>query len=416
MTDNPTMASALVGGGLGAGAGGLHAAWTNRNRDPSERRSILGSALTGGLAGGAIGGGLGLARYGLDKLKTQPQGLQHGDALAPGEFTHPDTGQRMRIDPTALKRDPGLFHRLRDLNRPQSPVDRSAQAVAGGIAATASRAVPGLRDALEGLGVTEGNTLVESQLPFSSWLLPKVGLLDAALHAPGLNLGERIGVGRIRPQFSRAKDDLLRGVKDFGEGLGIKEKLRESIQSDAKPSGNIHTPSGRPDVGVGTQLGEKSLAATTKKTGLGRTLQRLFGSTTAGGADPVLSVTHTPMVEKTIRDHVNPAAPNEGFIERKVQEPGQSKTETLTRQQAQQAKRLGYIANEKDLGAKSPRGLFRAGPGQFRMPGAKGALLGRLFGYGMVPLGEFALGGHQDKLKSDDELRQLIAQHAKPIG
>jgi hypothetical protein len=82
LKNNPTLMHSLIGGAAGAGLGGIGTAVSNLGKEKEDRRSILGSALTGGLAGTAVGAGASLAHKGIEgmlrghKKEVDPRSLQ----------------------------------------------------------------------------------------------------------------------------------------------------------------------------------------------------------------------------------------------------------------------------------------------------------------------------------------------------
>jgi hypothetical protein len=245
--DNPALLHALVGGGAGAVVGGSAAALGNRGRPEDERHSVLGSALTGGLAGAALGGGASAAH----RLLTGggPQGLAHGDAMRPGQFVDPRTGSRMQIDPEALRQNPGLAARARDLATPP----------------------PWYEDLpVRGLGFA-------SDALTGNWfgrMMLGAGTADAALHSDRLRLGDRnwlnapaaaadavghgvnkaiAGVNRLRPGTmnpitpTRVGDLWRRGVTG---GAGGRERFFGLGMIDPRNSRNVeHLSRGLEEMG-----------------------------------------------------------------------------------------------------------------------------------------------------------------------
>jgi hypothetical protein len=191
LRDNPELSGALLGGGLGAATGGLGTLVGNRGKDETEKRSPLRSLLTGGLAGAALGGGLGMASRGWRGMSGG--GAGGTDAMGPGEFMQ--DGQRMRIDPEALRRDPGLAQRLRELRAPPGPLQTAPLG------------------ALGAAGSLYHNT-------WSAPVLTALGLGDAALHNQGLRLGDRFGWGMIDPRNSRNVEHLRGGIQKILKSPG----------------------------------------------------------------------------------------------------------------------------------------------------------------------------------------------------
>ena len=145
--NNDTARGALLGSGAGALAGAGSAllgpgSWR-------EKRRRLGSGLlTGGLAGAALGGGVGAARQ-FGRGLGPPTAGPSGEAGAGGEFTHPDTGQKVKIDPGVLRRNPGLAARVQQLQTP-GVEERISRGVGAGLGAAATYAPA---SSLTGLGI-----------------------------------------------------------------------------------------------------------------------------------------------------------------------------------------------------------------------------------------------------------------------
>jgi hypothetical protein len=381
--NRPELTGALLGGGIGAlggAASSLH--------DDEGHRNILGRTLTGGLAGAALGTGTGLAYRGLRGLKPPTPEGGEGPAetpFGPNEFMH--NGQRMAIDPAVVKAHPELAAKLQQLMAPQDPLKQSAMGFAGAVGGVARRAI----------GLPSSNTWVERNLPTSSWALPKIGLADLLTHAPGLNLGERIGIGRIRPQFSQSRDDFFKGVSEMGDKIGIPPHIKSQI------------------LGGGTDVGGTSGIAPPGGNRVTRAFNRFLGNY----GDPkrsILSQTHQPMTEET--SHVrHPSDPTGSFTESKIQkENGPPVTEHLTAEQMQAAKREGHILNEKALGHTSPRGKMRVGPWEAKMPSSRAGLLSRLALYGGLPLSEYAYNALGEQQSNENEMNELVKKFARPVG
>lgn len=196
---NPTAAATLLGGGLGAAAGGLGTALANRGRPSHKRKGVLGAALTGGLAGAAVGGGLGLAGHSLQQLRTPAS-----PPKAPTEFSH--GGKTYSLDPQALAENPDLLSQVNTLEEPTA-----RDAVSGGIKKT--------------LGAVRDNT------PWRTWL--GMGAVDAGLNNKHLRPGERFGFGRIRPEFSTNPEHLERGL-ELNTTHGMPDEARLDLLKDRK--------------------------------------------------------------------------------------------------------------------------------------------------------------------------------------
>lgn len=159
---NPHARNALIGGGVGAiGAGGA-TAFKNFGKEPGERKSILGSALTGGLAGAAVGGGGSLIHEGLKGLQAPSKPDVAG--IAPKRFQH--RGQMYDASPEILQQHPELADHVDALSKPTTG------------------------DNLWDAG-TAGLKKLWSQAPVSLSVLPGVATMDALMESKGLHLGDR---------------------------------------------------------------------------------------------------------------------------------------------------------------------------------------------------------------------------------
>lgn len=374
LRENPTLGHALLGSGVGALAGGGATMMGNAMRPPEKRRSVLGGAMTGGLAGGAIGGGASLAAKGLSNINGGGQGLQHGDALQPGMFTDPETGKMMRIDPQTLRANPDLAAKVKALSQPVSPGEQTARGIIGGGLNLASNALPFGNSLLNSTGAGGGgDTWLDRNLPTSTNIVPKAMTLDALLHSK-LNLGERIGLGRIRPQFSKSVDNLRAGVKDLYDK---DHPIRQEIESGTKPKPG--TAVGARGQSAAEQIGNSRLSDPGK--GRMNWLQRLLG--------------------------------NHGRGDDKVMRAG---GETLDRARAWQAKDVGYAANEAMHGRKdNPRDLFNFFGRDRQVASRPVRILGRAALYSSIPAAEYLIRGQMDENANKDKLRELMQQYAKPV-
>jgi hypothetical protein len=227
--DSPTLSHALVGGGVGAGIGGLGTLYNNSKKDPSDRRSVLGSMLTGGLAGAGTGAGIGLARTGLSGLTNAS--TEHESAkLAPGEFIDPATSKRMKIDPAALKEN-GLTSKVRGLMAPSVT----------GIAAA---------------GILGGLEKVHDLAPLTTTLAAPVAAADLAMHAPF--------VGAARTTAKRlggywGEELLRRGIPD-ATGLRNLPTVRKALESNSPVDStmNLHGASPRSGKTITELLGRQA--------------------------------------------------------------------------------------------------------------------------------------------------------------
>lgn len=187
--DHPMLGSALLGGALGAGAGGLSASVANADEPEHRRRSVLGSALTGGLAGAGVGAGLSALRSGLSGLN-----IRRHDALTPGAFTDPSTGRKMVISPEAIRADPDL--------------PAAVQASSAENPSLPERAVGGLWEAVK---------TPWKVAPVSATALAGGAIGDQMLNSERLRTGEWFGgraPGMIDPRHSTMPGHLEGGILD----------------------------------------------------------------------------------------------------------------------------------------------------------------------------------------------------------
>lgn len=398
--NNPTIGHALIGGGLGAGLGGLSTAYGNSGKDDSQKRSILSSMLTGGLAGAGVGTGVGLARQGLGGLKG-PDASMGSDALHAGEFVDPATGTKMRIDPAALKNNPDLHKQVKSLTTPsvQSHLAGGAHALWQGL---------------------------KEQTPTSAAVMPWLIGGDAALHFPG------IGLNRIRP--GQAGGHIGREL--FEHGLpGIDDKVIHPDLKGAMSQGlggtrptEVDVPGGgkgwtkgkftelKDRINPGGWLGRQvsNLRSAYPKV-LGRpsdpTLGEAVGSRAGAGYGdrPVASMEYTPTEERKLVGETS-----KGKEESKVEHVKPKETKVLSEGQIGETKRLGHRTHPEYGG----RSLSRIPGTNITYAGAKslgGAALGRSLGYA-APFGAEWLGrGMAHDLENRQTLRDLMAQHAKPV-
>lgn len=126
LKQNPALGHALVGSAAGAGLGGVGTALGNLRREPEERRSVLGSMLSGGLAGAGIGAGVGLARQGLEGIRANRPAPP-----SPEVFEH--EGRRFQIDPKILEKYPDLRARVEALTAPPPLPAQAATGFFGGL-------------------------------------------------------------------------------------------------------------------------------------------------------------------------------------------------------------------------------------------------------------------------------------------
>lgn len=226
---NPHVRNALIGGGIGAlGAGGT-TAFRNLGRADEDKRSILGSALTGGLAGAAVGGGGSLMHQGYKNWKAPSP----ASGVKPMRFPH--NGRMLEISPEALQENPNLMSEIEGLTRPTTG-DNLVNAGMSGVKSIWNKAPITLPSVLGMMGM---DGLMESQglhLGDRNWA-----------HYPGKALGGLGNVSRSVFGDNHVSDWLNEGgtkLKDWGASrnwLGSldpknstnPEHLRAGLHTDA---------------------------------------------------------------------------------------------------------------------------------------------------------------------------------------
>jgi hypothetical protein len=429
--DNPWLSHGLLGGALGAGVGGVSAALGNRGVEPSERRSVLSSALTGGLAGAAIGGGIGAGRQALRSLTS---GEGQGNVMSAGEFVDPITNEKVRLNPAAVHANPQDAKRIRELTAKESPWEKGINDTLSGATNLAARTVPGLRSVLGRLGVPgmEGKTIFDKYAPLSATWVPRLAGIDIAAHMPGLNLGQRIGWGRIPPEASRNVQNLMRGL-ETSYGKALPEPIRKAIMEGthdpgmaanvtrSMPESNMPGQPGSfvPGAGKGTGgriadiLGKRDATSRPFGERVRELVAKIRGKPYI--EDPVLRTFYRPEGrEETVRG-VSTERGGIKDVKQKTVEPVKE-APSLSRSQLQMLKRLGYEEAESAAKHSPPRSLFRglAGERPFSAPG--GAGIKRVLGYGAIPLFEYLSGVSQSQEARDQELRSLVSRNAMPAG
>jgi len=135
---DPIVGKALLGGGVGALAGGASHYMGNQDGTPeSKRKGMLGSALTGALAGGALGGGIGAAQ------KYWPSMGGGGPKVptdGPGVFTDLTTGKKFSIDPKYVADHPDMVAKIEAASKPTVP--EKALNVVRGVKSTLAENAP----------------------------------------------------------------------------------------------------------------------------------------------------------------------------------------------------------------------------------------------------------------------------------
>lgn len=233
VTSNPVLGKALIGGGLGALAGGASHYLGGDEGDPrAKRRGVLSSALTGGLAGAALGGGFGLAQRGL--AGSGGAGGPQGGTPGVGEFVH--NGQRYRIDPQVLRNNPELLQRAISAssgpglvesalpaalhgfwNNPVAPWSARILPGVGAVDAIMARGRRGVRDLQGGLremigSKGHGGPVGENPAAFNA-LAGNEGAMRDLLHGPRPVSGNALqrGGGHVRNFFRRIFGGEARG-------------------------------------------------------------------------------------------------------------------------------------------------------------------------------------------------------------
>lgn len=223
--NNPPLSYGLVGAGAGALTGGIGQAFMNRNREKGDRRSILGSALTGGLSGAALGFGSGLARTGFANQVTEPS-----SQLPPGVAAKAQRYLDIQGEPT-------------------TPPTETAPGAATGKNSLGKNTALWLRDKTTDVadaGLAGAKTVIPKSLaaagPLAAW--------DAIRNSQKLHVGDRpwlsklFAGGAVRPENSRNFDAFTRGVDYFREepeklfkntaNIGNEAKALEAISNSEK--------------------------------------------------------------------------------------------------------------------------------------------------------------------------------------
>lgn len=395
--NSPGLSHALVGGGLGAAALGANTALNNRGQDPSKKKSILGSMFAGGVAGAGAGAGVGLARQGLSELKNPGGGISGTDALRPGQFTDPATGQRMAIDPQALKDHPELASQVKSLTTPSLQ-----STIAGGVG-----------------GVLQG---IRDKVPTTSpWVAGAAGL-DLALHNP------LFGLARINPAQAsgRIGKELFQAGAKGDEAMA--PQMRDAILKNSRPGGTMPGGSAATGYTGGTFHELHDLDRGPKNWLQGKVdavrnkLPRVFGrpnppgladivggrSTAAGGTRDVLTTHFAP--EKEVETVTGKGSGHE--VKTKDTQVMPPKRDTLNEGHAGRLKTEGHAAHE---GLKG-RSLNRLGG--FTYAGAKSlpaALGARALLYGAPMGGEYIYRGLQEDAQNHQSMRDIMARYAKPV-
>lgn len=392
--ENPTLGSALAGGGLGAAVGGVSTAMGNRGKDPKQKKGLLGSMLTGGIAGAGIGAGASMAHKGIENLKGE--GAMGHDALRPGEFTMkgPD-GQpvKMRIDPKALKDNPDLHKQVKALTTPSLQSN-----IAGGVGGAWDQ--------------------FQKAVPTSASILPYAAGADALWHGAGLgSINPGQASGSVGKELFRSG---LTQMKDVPEHI---QKAMNSPLGGVKPEIDPATGGWKP--GRHTSLGDHM----NPSGWLGRQVDKVRGKApwllgrpnpprlsdilggragTEGGSRTVASVEHTPIETREVTHGKGTAT--ESKTQEKFVLPKQ--TETINEGMVSDAKREGAKEHPHYKGRRLYRGPLGTYSGAASIAGG----LGRRAGI-VAPLvaGEYLARGMSEDVQNKQTLRDLMQQHAKPV-
>lgn len=383
---NPTLSHGLIGGGLGAAAMGANTALNNRGQSPDKKKSVLGSMLAGGVAGGGIGAGVGIAREGMSGIRNAGGGISGTDKMKPGQFTDPTTGQRMQVDPKALKDDPELAAKIKGLSTPslQSQIGGGAAGVLGAIKDKVPTTAP--------------------------WVGAAMGV-DALLHNP------LFGLSKIRPH--QAGGQIGRELFQMGaEGdKNLSEAMRKAMNT---------TPSTgpAPTTGIDThvQLNDKASPSgwlrrmyeqTKGKLGL-RPNNPTLGDTLGGrpgavdGGRPVATVSYVPETkgERMVKD---PATGE--YHKYEDHGHGTRTTKTIRESDVAQAKFRGVKGSQYD-GRQLYRTFGRTYAGARSLPAALGA---RAMIYGTPLAAEYIGRGLQEDEANKQTMREIMQRYAKPV-
>lgn len=388
---NPTLSHALLGGGAGALVGGAGAAAANAGKDPARRRSVMRTALTGGLAGLGLGAGLGLARTAGGNLSAG------GGADAPraGEFVDATTGQRMAVDPKALRDHPDLAKRIKALTTPTFQT-----AVAGGVGSAVDK--------------------IREQIPTTAALFPWVAGADALAHAPGIGLS-RVAPGQVGGHYGQLNFD--RGLQghDMGGREKLKDVIRRNLAPGTRPEGELAVAGGSPASGSGWRgvLHRLRNGAAPGGGALGLGRQTFSPTDTTEVASLTYPKTETVKVRESAKT-TGPGGPNfdsKHLTERPVTRPVLDADNRPV--MSREAMNAGEVASIKARGAElEGRQAYRV-PGTNRyyrgmtsVPRALGLRAGL---YGVPMAGEYLARGLADDAKSRQTLRELMQQYAKPV-
>lgn len=361
---NPTLGSSLAGAGIGAGLGGLSTAWGNRGKDEGSKKGLMGSILTGGLAGAGVGAGISAAKQGLEGIKGQ--GTMGDDALRKGEFVDPATGQKMVIDPKALKDNPELHKQVKSLTTPS----------------TQSRVAGGVGGFLK---------TVHDSAPITSTMAAVAAPIDLALHNP------LFGLARTTPEAAGG----YWGKKFLSTGAENAKNIPDALK--AVLTGNDRVQAGSVDLGPGIKA----------KAGKGVT-EILGNQGSLKGDDAALRLTRPQTQPVEVSDphtgrkwtQTEPVLDAHGAPVNDVHEINKGRVSQLKGLGAEKTK---YFEDRQMFKLPGTNKVYRG------MAGAGGALGLRAGLYGIPMATEYMIRGMQEDMQNKQTLRELMQQHAKPV-
>lgn len=384
LKENPILAQALVGTAAGAGIGGIGTMLGNSGRKDRDKKSVMGNALTGALAGAGLGAGVGAARSGMLNLRSSP-GIAGGGDMRPGTFSM--NGRQLQISPDALRQNPELLTKVKDLTAPR-PLPEQIVGGAFGALDKVRQAVP-----------TTG-TLAAVAAP-----------IDFLLHNPlfGLN---RIDASQATGRLGR--DILSKGVTSTDLGKSLPEPIQKAITGNKQIGGDISAApherswlaqrAGRSPVNPTDRTWGDWFRNKLKMTPRSNTVTDWLTDRRAsrGSNDAnVLTVSHTPTEKVTQRD----SAGNTTSYEQP--RPGATTQQHLTRGTRAQLMREGA----EQLASTQGRNLYRMRGTNLTYTGAKsmgGALGMRAALYGLPMLGEYAYRSYADDAARQQSMQDII--------
>lgn len=382
---NPTLSHALVGGGIGAGLGGLSRAYGNSDKPEGERKSLLGGLVQGGLAGAGVGAGIGATRSYLNR----PEG---GTGTPSADFTDPATGDKYKTKP----------------NVPADIVAKAKQLSSSS----------GQKRIAQGVGGVLGQ--IHDEIPITSTAAAVAAPIDLALHGPG-------GLSNITRDLGKAtggwgRDLFHAGVQKLKDSDPLKSphlapQLEKTVSQGPLGAGDGNSMPKAPGFrnwlsrqrGSGRGFGSLYDALGSRGgSGPGdRTIAQIAGTPmheieTGATASPAGSPAHTRPAISGVPGNVSPG------VKMKVPAAG-PEVHDIT------AGRVGGIMNseagKKLLGDRNLYKTFgKTYAGAKSLRGAAG-LRGAAYG---IPMGvEYLARGLHDDAKDKSQLRDLLAQYAE---